>query len=78
MDAITRIERALGAALSCTESRGSPPRLGEVMRYAVFPRGSRVRPRLCLAVAYACGDDIPEMADAGAVELPFEHLTALS
>ncbi|WP_144185296.1 polyprenyl synthetase family protein [Elioraea rosea] len=77
MDAITRIERALGAALSCTETRGSPPRLGEAMRYAVFPRGSRVRPRLCLAVAYACGDDIPAMADAGAVAIELLHCASL-
>lgn len=77
MDAITRIERALAAALSCTEARGAPPRLGEAMRYAVFPRGSRVRPRLALAVAAACGDDIPQMADAGAVAIELLHCASL-
>ena len=77
MDAITRIERALSAALACTEARGSPPRLGEAMRYAVFPRGARVRPRLCLAVASACGDDVPELADAGAVAIELLHCASL-
>lgn len=77
MDAITRIERALAAALSCTEARGAPPRLGEAMRYAVFPRGSRVRPRLALAVAAACDDDIPPMADAGAVAIELLHCASL-
>jgi len=29
------------------------------MQHSVFPKGARVRPRLCLAVAAACGDDNP-------------------
>ena len=56
MDAVTRIERALNASMDLAASPGSPPRLAEAMRYAVFPRGARIRPRLCLAVAGACGD----------------------
>ena len=42
---------------------GRPPRLAAAMRYAVFPGGARIRPRLCLAVAAACGDDDPAVAD---------------
>jgi geranylgeranyl diphosphate synthase type II len=77
MDAITRIERALSAALAFTDVPGSPPRLGEAMRYAVFPRGARVRPRLCLAVASACGDDIPEITDAGSAAIELLHCASL-
>lgn len=77
MDAVTRIEHALSAALACTGALGAPPRLGEAMRYAVFPRGSRVRPRLCLAVAAACGEDIPELADAAAAAIELLHCASL-
>ena len=59
MDAVTRIERALSAAIGLAEGPGCPPRLAQAMRHAVFPKGARVRPRLCLAVAAACGDDAP-------------------
>ncbi|MGH1551385.1 hypothetical protein ACRAWF_01880 [Streptomyces sp. L7] len=34
------------------------------MQAAVFPKGARVRPRLCHAVAAACGDDEPAATDA--------------
>jgi geranylgeranyl diphosphate synthase type II len=77
MDAITRIERALSAALACTKASGAPPRLGEAMRYAVFPRGARVRPRLCLAVAAACGEDIPDLSDAAAAAIELLHCASL-
>lgn len=77
MDAITRIERALTGALACTAIPGTPPRLGEAMRYAVFPRGSRVRPRLALAVAGACGDDLPGLTDAAAASIELLHCASL-
>ncbi len=66
----TRIEMALGAAIARAEA-GAPPKLASALRYAVFPGGARVRPRLCLAVAGACGDDAPGLSDAvaGAIEL---------
>jgi len=77
MDAITRIERALAGSLALTERPGAPARLGEAMRYAVFPRGARVRPRLCLAVASACGDDLPELSDAAAAAIELLHCASL-
>jgi geranylgeranyl diphosphate synthase type II len=43
----------------------------------VFPRGARVRPRLCLAVAAACGDDSPEAADAAACAIELLHCASL-
>ena len=55
MDAMTRIEQALHAAVDRAEAPDCPPLLGAAVRHAVFPRGARIRPRLCLAVAGACG-----------------------
>jgi geranylgeranyl diphosphate synthase type II len=44
--------------------------LTAAMRYAVFPGGARIRPRLCLAVARACeGDANFAAAAAAAIEL---------
>jgi geranylgeranyl diphosphate synthase type II len=77
MDAVSRIERALVAAVDRADLRGSPPRLAEAMRYAVFPRGARIRPRLCLAVAHACGDDNPALADAAAASIELLHCASL-
>ena len=66
MDVMGRIERALYAAVSRADVEGCPPRLAAAMRHAVFPRGARIRPRLCLAVAAACGEDAPAVTDAAA------------
>ncbi|MFC7472808.1 polyprenyl synthetase family protein [Dankookia sp. GCM10030260] len=77
MDAVTRIERALSAAIGLAEGPGCPPRLAQAMRHAVFPKGARVRPRLCLAVAGACGDDAPALADAAAAAIELLHCASL-
>jgi geranylgeranyl diphosphate synthase type II len=77
MDAMSRIERALNASMALAEGPGSPPRLAEAMRYAVFPKGARIRPRLCLAVAAACGDDEPGLADAAAASIELLHCASL-
>lgn len=77
MDAGTRIENALEAILRRAEGASSPPRLAAAMRYALFPGGARVRPRLCLAVAAACGDDQPGVADAAAVAIELMHCASL-
>ncbi len=42
-----------------------------------FPGGARVRPRLCLAVAHACGDDAPMLTDAALSALEFLHCASL-
>jgi geranylgeranyl diphosphate synthase type II len=77
MDAINRIERALNAALDRADTPGAPPRLAAAMRHAVFPRGARIRPRLCLAVADACGDDHPAVTDAAAAAIELLHCASL-
>lgn len=71
MDAKSRIEKALHEALALAEQPGAPPKLAEAMRYAVFPGGARIRPRLTLAVAAACGVEAwaPACAAGAAIEL---------
>lgn len=77
MDAITRIERTLNASLAEAEAPGGPPLLAAAMRHAVFPRGARIRPRLCLAVAAACGDDRPAASNAAAAAIELLHCASL-
>ena len=45
---MTRIERSLAQALGLARGDEAPPSLLAAMRYAVFPGGARIRPRLCL------------------------------
>jgi geranylgeranyl diphosphate synthase type II len=77
MDAMTRIEQALSAAIATAASAESPPRLAAAVRYAVFPGGARIRPRLCLAVAHACADDAPSASDAAAAAIELLHCASL-
>ena len=77
MDAMTRIEQALSATVARAEGPGCPPKLAAAIRYAVFPGGARVRPRLCLAVAAACGDSDPPAADAAASAIELLHCASL-
>lgn len=71
MDETTLIEQALTSALAKVATQSCPPRLAEAVHYAVFPGGARIRPRLCLAVAAACGaaDLAPAAAAAASIEL---------
>jgi geranylgeranyl diphosphate synthase type II len=75
MDSGVRIEKALQDAISSTGD--GPPQLSAALRYAVFPGGARVRPRLCLAVAQACGDPYPDMSDAAATSIELLHCASL-
>lgn len=77
MDANARVERALSAALAFAESGSPPAGLADAMRYAVFPGGARVRPRLCLAVARACGAHALEVAEAAAAAVELLHCASL-
>jgi geranylgeranyl diphosphate synthase type II len=47
------------------------------MRYAVFPGGARIRPRLCLAVARACAEDLPMLSAAAAAAIELLHCASL-
>ncbi len=55
----------------------APPGLVAAVEYAVFPAGARIRPRLCLAVAAACGDPTPALADAAAAAIELLHCASL-
>jgi geranylgeranyl diphosphate synthase type II len=43
----------------------------------MFPPGARLRPRLCLGVAGACGDDRPDLTDAAASAIEMLHCASL-
>lgn len=77
MDVMIRIERTLEAALALADAPRCPPKLAAAMRHAVFPRGARIRPRLCLAVAGAIGEDAPDVADAAACAIELLHCASL-
>ncbi len=77
MDTISRIETGLNLAFARAQAPSGPPLLAAAMRHAVFPGGARVRPRLCLAVAQACGDDAPLAADAAAAAIELLHCASL-
>lgn len=72
-----RIEGALQAVLAGSVVPPAPPGLAAAMRDAVFPGGARVRPRLCLSVAGACGDDQPRIAEAAASAIELLHCASL-
>ncbi len=71
MDVAARIEQSLEGAIADAQGADCPALLGKAMHYAVFPGGARIRPRLALAVAKACGDRsfVAAMGAATAIEL---------
>ena len=78
MDGVmARIEQALHDALVSGADASAPPRLAAAVRHAVFPGGARIRPRLVVAVAHACGDDAPALTDAAAAAIELLHCASL-
>jgi geranylgeranyl diphosphate synthase type II len=77
MTVALRIESTLEAAVARAEAHNAPPRIAAALRHSVFPGGARVRPHLCLAVAEACGDDAPALADAAAAAIELLHCASL-
>lgn len=78
MDADDKIECVLERSVRRCESPSAPPLLGKAIRHAVFPGGARVRPKLCFAVAAACGDGRGLDAAAGAgAALELMHCASL-
>jgi geranylgeranyl diphosphate synthase type II len=77
LDVTKRIENELSAVLARTELHSGPPGLATAMRHAVFPGGARVRPRLCIAVALACGEEEPGFTDAAAASIELLHCASL-
>jgi geranylgeranyl diphosphate synthase type II len=77
MEAEARIEAALERAVAKATAVACPARLAQAVKYAVFPGGGRVRPGLCMAVAEACGDPNPGLADAAAAAVELLHCASL-
>lgn len=72
-----RIEQLLGDIISRAADASCPPRLAAAVRYAVFPGGARIRPKLCLAVAMANGDSDPVLSGTGACAIELLHCASL-
>jgi geranylgeranyl diphosphate synthase type II len=70
------IEKVLETAIA-RAGLDAPPKLAGAMRDAVFPGGARVRPRLVLEVAQACGYDEPELALGAAAAIELLHCASL-
>ena len=77
MDIQKRIERGLERATAYATTSGQPAQISEAIRYAVFPGGARIRPRLCQAVAAACGDGRPAAVDAASTAIELLHCASL-
>lgn len=78
MELLQLIDELLMDAVVNAEIRGGPPTLGAAMRHAVFPGGARIRPRLCLAVAMACGETARNAtAEAAATAIELLHCASL-
>lgn len=72
-----RIERALRASLAPSLQGGHPPKLAAAMQHAVFPGGARIRPKLTLAVALACGEDDAALTDGASAAIELLHCASL-
>jgi geranylgeranyl diphosphate synthase type II len=76
-DADTKIEQVLSTVIARATDRTCPPLLARAVRYAVFPGGARLRPKLCLAVAAANGDSDPVLSAAAAASIELLHCASL-
>lgn len=72
-----RIESALRASLAPSLQGGHPPKLAAAMQHAVFPGGARIRPKLTLAVALACGEDDAALTDGASAAIELLHCASL-
>lgn len=77
MDIGLRLEQDLEQAVGRAAGSDCPPLLAEALRYAVFPGGARIRPRLTLAVAQACGNQDPRAAITAASAIEILHCASL-
>lgn len=77
MDAMITFEKALTNALRKSDDPGCPPTLRTALFYSVFPSGHRIRPKLSLAVAKACGFSNPDLSLAAAASIELLHCASL-
>jgi geranylgeranyl diphosphate synthase, type II len=71
------IEQALEQTIARFEHPSGPPRLAAAIRHSVFPGGARIRPKLCVAVANACGVADLRSAMSAAVAIELIHCASL-
>lgn len=71
------VEVALKKTIARYEHPSGPPRLAAAIRHSVFPGGARIRPKLCLAVAQACGAKDLSLAAGAAVAIELIHCASL-
>lgn len=76
-DLSPRIEEALQKAVARSTGPHAPPLLAQAFAHSVFPAGQRIRPRLTLSVAFACGDDQPVVSNAAAAAIELLHCASL-
>ena len=77
MDVELLIESTLLKAVKSCDKDISPPQLTSAVHHAVFPGGARIRPKLTMAVAKACGNDEPKLSLAAACSIEFLHCASL-
>ncbi len=77
MNAELLLESHLLKGIKLCDKKNAPPMLISAINHAVFPGGARIRPRLTLAVASACGNDDPELALTSACSIEFLHCASL-
>jgi geranylgeranyl diphosphate synthase, type II len=77
MDANNPLEQVLTSILDEACGMECPPKFASALRYAVFPGGARVRPKLLGAVAQACGDADAAAVSAGACAIEMLHCASL-
>lgn len=77
MNISEQLERALRTALNRSDDPGCPPTLRTALTYSVYPAGHRIRPKLSLAVAGACGMEYPEISLAAAASIELLHCASL-
>lgn len=76
-DVSQRIEDALHKALERVTRPSAPRSLAGALTHSVYPAGQRIRPRLTLSVALACGDDKPLISTAAATAIELLHCASL-
>ena len=77
MDVSNFIDQSLHEAVRAMTVEPCPSRLAKSLRYTLFPGGARMRPKLVLAVASACSDELPVLAPKAAVAVEFLHCASL-
>ena len=71
------IEEALKVSIGRMSKSPGAPELANAIKYSVFPGGARIRPKLCLAVAKACGDEDEKISLASCVAIELIHCASL-